>query len=230
MIRCAKLPLEVDLITLQKELKAIGPAGQWLPHFNNAYYSGDWDVLPLRSPGGLADGVIPDLIAEATYANTVLMEKFPSIQNLLSKIECPLMAVRFLNLKPGAVIKPHRDHELSFEQGEARLHIPVFTNADVEFLIDDVKLEMKEGECWYINANRIHSVANRGSTDRIHLVIDCQVTDWLRKVFDGSEKTFVEEDNSEKLKVIAELRRMGTEVGNNLADEMERELGIRHTS
>jgi hypothetical protein len=39
---------------------------------------------------------------------------------------------------------------------------------------------MNEGECWYLNVNFPHKVANRGATDRVHLVIDCAVDDWLR--------------------------------------------------
>lgn len=41
---------------------------------------------------------------------------------------------------------------------------------------------MKPGELWYLNVNRYHSVTNGGSTDRIHLVIDCIVNDWLREM------------------------------------------------
>jgi hypothetical protein len=38
---------------------------------------------------------------------------------------------------------------------------------------------MKEGECWYLNFNLPHRVKNSGTADRIHLVIDCVVNDWL---------------------------------------------------
>jgi hypothetical protein len=41
---------------------------------------------------------------------------------------------------------------------------------------------MNEGELWYLNVNQPHHVTNRSTTDRIHLVIDCVVNDWLREV------------------------------------------------
>jgi hypothetical protein len=41
---------------------------------------------------------------------------------------------------------------------------------------------MKEGECWYHNFNLPHRVANRGTADRVHLVLDCVLNDWLREV------------------------------------------------
>jgi hypothetical protein len=33
----------------------------------------------------------------------------------------------------------------------------------------------------YLNVNLPHRVAHRGAADRIHLVIDCVVNDWLRE-------------------------------------------------
>jgi mannose-6-phosphate isomerase-like protein (cupin superfamily) len=63
-----------------------------------------------------------------------------------------------------------------------RLHIPVITNREVEFVLNQVHVVMNEGDCWYLNVNQPHRVANRGATDRIHLVIDCVVNDWLREL------------------------------------------------
>jgi hypothetical protein len=39
---------------------------------------------------------------------------------------------------------------------------------------------MQPGECWYLNFDLPHRVQNLGATDRVHLVVDCQVNDWLR--------------------------------------------------
>ena len=71
---------------------------------------------------------------------------------------------------------------LDFEDGEVRLHIPVITNPDLEFILAGNRVVMQEGECWYLNVNQPHSVNNRGTTDRIHLVVDCVVNDWLRSL------------------------------------------------
>ena len=38
-----------------------------------------------------------------------------------------------MRLAPGSVIKEHRDHDLCFEDGMVRIHIPVVTNAGVDF-------------------------------------------------------------------------------------------------
>ena len=38
---------------------------------------------------------------------------------------------------------------------------------------------MVAGECWYLNLSKPHRVHNRGATERMHLVLDCVVNDWL---------------------------------------------------
>jgi hypothetical protein len=74
-----------------------------------------------------------------------------------------------------------------------------------------------------VNVNLLHSVSNKGNTDRIHLVIDCVVNDWLGEWFDNSWCVHNDKiaDEEVKRRVIYELRKQNTEVSNRLADEME---------
>ena len=176
-----KLPLRFDAVRMQADLTRI-MAGEFVPHFNQAGYQGDWSAVPLRSIGGRADHIYPDPTAKNAFADTPLLARCACIQEVLGSLPCPHQAIRFLRLKAGSVIKEHRDHELGFEDGEVRLHIPVITNPDVEFILNQVRILMNEGECWYLNVNRPHRVANHGTSDRIHLVIDCVVNDWLREL------------------------------------------------
>jgi ribosomal protein S18 acetylase RimI-like enzyme len=175
-----KLQFRFDVARLQADFAGF-MAAEFVPHFNTAYYEGDWSAVPLRSIGGRTDHIYPDPTSKSAFADTPLLERCPYIREVLGTLRCPLQAVRFLRLKTGSVIKEHRDHELGFEDGEVRLHIPVITNPEVEFVLNQVRVVMNEGECWYLNVNQPHRVANRGAKDRIHLVIDCTVNDWLRE-------------------------------------------------
>lgn len=176
-----KLPLCFDTARLQADLARM-MTGEYVPHFNTAYYQGDWSAVPLRSIGGRTDHIYPDPTARNAFADTPLLARCEYIPKVLAILRCPLQAVRFLRLKAGSVIKEHCDHELGFEDGEIRLHIPVVTNPEVEFVLNEARVVMIEGECWYLNFNLPHRVANRGATDRVHLVIDCVVNDWLRNL------------------------------------------------
>ncbi len=174
-----KLPLHFDARRLQADLAQM-MSGEYVPHFNTAYYQGDWSAVPLRSVGGRADHIYPDPAAREAFADTPLLARCPCVREVLAALPCPHHAVRFLRLRAGSSIKEHCDAHLGFEDGEIRLHIPVATNPAVEFMLAGRRVPMNEGECWYLNLNLPHRVENRGPTDRIHLVIDCVVNDWLR--------------------------------------------------
>jgi hypothetical protein len=223
VIGFAKLNIEVPKLNGIETLEY----SSWLPHFNTRDYEGDWEVLPLRSPGGRADTGVPDLMGNSEYADTVYMENYPGVKQLLDSIKCPILSARFLNLKPGSIIKEHNDIGLAFEKGEVRLHFPVLTNNEVEFFSNNVRLNMLPGDCWYINANLPHKVANYGNTDRIHLVVDCTVNDWLKLVFEQGEKQFFTDDKAPQdntLAMIVALRLMNTETSLRMADELELKL------
>ena len=115
------------------------------------------------------------------WADTPFLEQCPYVRELIASFPCPLQAVRFLRLGPGGSIREHTDYNLSLDDGEIRLHIPVRTNPDVAFIVGGQRVVMGEGECWYHNFNLPHSVENRGAVERVHLTLDCAVDAWLRE-------------------------------------------------
>lgn len=225
MIRYAKLPVVYDIKAMQAELLRAG--GLWAAHLNTYHYTGSWTVLPLRSPGGRHDNPVPELLDHDTeFIDTINMADFPSVKKLLDGFDCPVLSARFLNLRAGAVIKQHRDAQLAFEKGEARLHFPAITNAMVEFYCEDERIRLNEGECWYLNASLPHRVSNHGAADRIHLVVDFTVNDWLNDLINSSEQISRGEDpeDIQAFQVIAQLRLQNTEADNRFADEWEQRL------
>ena len=185
-----KLAPHYDATRLEHDLNQI-VGSEFIPHFNKRYYEGDWSVVPLRSVGGRSDQIYPDPTATNKYADTPLLDRCPYVREVLTSLECQLQAVRFLRLKAGSVIKEHMDYNLSLEDGELRLHIPVTTNPEVEFVLDGHRIVMNPGELWYCNFNLPHRVTNHGSTDRIHLVIDCFVNDWVRMLIEDATASAV---------------------------------------
>lgn len=224
IIAFAKLHLAFDVDAIASEIDQLSSG--WKAHFNAKNYTGRWEVISLRCPGGNINNIIPDMISEQAYKDTVLMENCDGVKKLVSQLYCEVMSVRLMNLPPGSSIKQHTDPELSFEQGEARLHFPIRTNHLVDFKVDGKRVQMEKGSAWYINANLPHSVTNNGDCDRIHLVIDCRVNEWLQSLFAASEKQYADnqKSNSQQLLVIEALRNQNTDTANRLADKLEKEL------
>ena len=181
MLDSCKLALNFDPKQLQADLEQIEPL-EWVAHFNTGYYVGEWSGVALRSVGGLSTKLYPDPNSEGEVEDTAILGRCPNIRCVLATFKCPVRSARLLKLGANATIKEHRDYDLGFAVGEIRMHVPIITNRDVEFYLAGMKVEMKEGECWYLDFNLPHSVKNNGATDRVHLVIDCVVNDWLREL------------------------------------------------
>lgn len=175
----ARLPVALDVAGLQADVDALHPT-DWVPHFNTGYYEGDWSGVALRAVGGVAGRLYPDPTAGDEFADTPILDRCPSTRAAIAAFECPLLAVRFLRLGPGGRIREHTDYNLSVDDGEARVHVPVTTNPGLEFRLDGHVIDMGLGEAWYLDLNLRHSVVNDGATARVHLVLDCVVNDWFR--------------------------------------------------
>ncbi len=179
-----RLPLAFEPARLAADLAAVATAG-WTEHFVKQNYDGDWSVIALRGPKGETHPVrlIYSDPACREFADRPLLAAAPYFRQILQGLECPLQAVRLMRLAPGSRIKEHRDHDLCFEDGVVRLHIPVVTNAGVDFRLNGERCVMPAGSAWYLRLSDPHSVANRGETERVHLVIDAEVNGWLAALF-----------------------------------------------
>jgi aspartyl/asparaginyl beta-hydroxylase len=182
-----KLPFAFAPEPLAEDLA--GLAGDaWIAHFVMQNYDGDWSVLPLRGPASARHPIqsIYSNPSETNYADTDLMARCPNIARALGTFRCSLQAVRLMRLTPGSAIKEHRDHDLDAANGFARLHVPITTNPGVVFEVNRTPLSMAPGSVWYLRLSDPHRVANHGTTDRVHLVIDAVVDNWLRGVLDAA--------------------------------------------
>lgn len=231
IVKYLKLPFHFDAGLMRQEVDALTEL-QWLPHYQVKHYEGAWSAIPLRSIGGKADDVIISPSDNRDYRDTVFLNNSPYLQKVLQNFQCPLQAVRLLKLNAGSIIKEHRDTELNFENGEIRLHIPVCTHPEVEFFLEKERLNLQEGECWYMNFNLLHSIKNNSPVNRVHLVIDAVVNDWVTALFNSpdivvkKETTDLSKEYSTETKkqMIHCFREMNTALSNKMADDLEKEM------
>lgn len=229
LVRSIKFPFNFDSERLQTDVAKV-LSKNWISHYNTNDYDGDWSSIALMSAGGKSDNIYALSSTSAEVIYTDVLEDCSYFKEILEQFAFQKTAVRLLRLAVGAKIKPHKDHCLGYEDGCFRIHIPVITNPEVEFILDNKKLFMKEGECWYIDANFTHSVANRGKEDRIHLVIDGIRNEWTDALFfkqassENFEKPASKISKEDTLKMIAELQKMGTPIAAQLITDLKKEL------
>ena len=181
MTSALRLPFTFDAISLKADLEKIGSV-DWTPHFNPQYYEGVWSGAALRSVNGLTTQLYADPTKNKLYADTPILDRCRYIKEVLGVFRCSLETVRLLKLEPGSRIREHSDFDLGEKWGVVRVHIPVLTHPDIEFILNGKRVVMNERESWYLDLSLPHRVENNGATDRIHLVIDCIVDEWIRSL------------------------------------------------
>ena len=225
-----KFPMQFDEQRLVKDLSR-AMQSDWIPHFNTGGYTGNWNALSLYAKAGNEQNIFAFSTDQSSISETPLMKECTYFKEVLDSFKFPILSVRLLRLEAGAEIKPHTDHELGYEDGQFRLHIPIVTNPGIEFILDGEQLTMLPGECWYTNVNFVHSVANRGTEDRVHLVIDGERNAWTDELFfaQAPESSFEanrEEDLSDEtiIRILEEMKSNPQMAGHPIIEELERKL------
>jgi hypothetical protein len=186
-----KLPMRFDPALLRADVAGIAEDA-WVPHFNSADYEGRWSSVALRSKSGR----VGDITAQgevSDFHDTPLLAQCPHLREAVETFAFPQKAVRLLRLHAGSRVREHRDADLGLADGELRIHVPVATSDEVEFVVSNRRLLLGEGEAWYIDFSQPHRIDNRSAADRIHLVIDGTVNEWARELLERSVAEIVTE-------------------------------------
>lgn len=181
-----RFPIKFDVEKMRQEYDLLKDEN-WLGHYDPTL-SREWKAILLVSLNGETVDEESQRGADdyTLMKRTQISSKLPYFSEILDAFQCRQGRVRILKLAPGAGINMHRDirHEAAnIAVGRVRLHIPIYTNDKVTFFVGGEKIKMLPGRLYYVNFSKLHYVRNDGDTDRLHLVLDLEVNDWLRSIF-----------------------------------------------
>lgn len=190
------LPFQFDPALLQADLEKC-MRFKFLNHYVPDNYDGENYILPLRSIAGKMDSNLAIPNSTSLYQDTIALKQCPYFREVINRFKCDKEAIRLMNLAPGGEMKVHTDYNCGYEDGLFRVHVPIITNEQVRFSLNDEVLIMYAGEVWYTNVNLPHGVINGGSTNRVHMVLDCIRNEWSDKLFDSMGYDFSKEEIEE---------------------------------
>ncbi|HUP66629.1 MAG TPA: aspartyl/asparaginyl beta-hydroxylase domain-containing protein [Sphingomicrobium sp.] len=157
-----KLPIRFDPDALAAEVRAL-PDWAWSPHPTG--FVGN-EAVRLVSPGGEQTDDFSGPMGPTTQ-----LALCPYIQKVMAEIGGVWGRSRLMGLAAGADVPSHIDVHY-YWRTHLRLHIPVITNPGVSFTCGSETVHMAAGECWAFDSFQRHCVENKGSEQRIHLVLD----------------------------------------------------------
>ena len=162
-----RLPLTADVDALRAELLHI-PEAWWGTHLG-PYHDGAWESIALWAPGGDRRN---QTSRGGAFASTAALDQSPAMRAVIEQLPGEKNRVRLMRLRPGGRILRHYDPMEDIDPRLVRLHMPIVTNEQVRFLVNDTRVVMTPGELWHIDVRFPHEVHNAGATERVHLVAD----------------------------------------------------------
>ncbi len=183
-----QLPFNFNVAKILLETKA-------LANEQFEYYK----VIQLRAPAHLVDTNLPFPPPAEDYAdgswtdwlNTPELEKSPYLKSIVDIFQenTTVTLVRLLRLAPNSIVKEHTDPTLGLtvKKSVIRLTIPILNNDEMVFNLDKSPVNMKPGECWYLDLTKPHEVINNVNEERINLTIDMIPNKWIRDIIEKSQ-------------------------------------------
>jgi len=177
-----RLALRFDPDRLAADLDHVHES--WWGRHQGPYHDGAWESVSLWAPRG-------DLREQTSrggaFAATPALKFCPYVTEVLDHFPAERNRVRLMRLRPGGHILRHSDPLHTIASGLVRLHVPMLTNPEVRFTVNDVRVPLQAGETWHVDVRFPHEVANLGSTMRVHLVMDLVPTPALARLITEAE-------------------------------------------
>lgn len=160
---CRRLPFSVDAVRLQAEVSAL-PAEAWSNPRAPVHQETVSVFLKGHPPlAGISGDPDQPLLGRCPYVRELLYGLLPGTPG-----KCLLAALR-----PQGLVYPHTDAANDYFLRSFRIHLPVFTNAQVRFFCGRRFFRMLPGEVWTVNNLAPHAVVNdHPSETRVHLIFD----------------------------------------------------------
>ncbi len=101
-------------------------------------------------------------------------EAVPVMEEVVHRNYAPhgtVLRAMMARLRPGCRIHRHKDKHPSFALS-SRIHVPLVTNPDVEFIVGDQRVVTHANVAFELNNLMYHQVTNNGDTSRIHFIFD----------------------------------------------------------
>lgn len=158
--------------------EALTVPSEWVAEYGQ-YQSGGWWTLSLLNDSGVPTDVT---IKDCDPVETTLLQRMPATQKFLSSLGLRYMWVRLARLGSNSFLWEHRDYGELNEAERYRLHVPLVTNSSAALVTGGARVHLRAGHLWRLTPTHVHGACNLFGPDRLHLILDCYVSEDLTRV------------------------------------------------
>jgi uncharacterized protein (TIGR03032 family) len=158
-----RLPLRYSAERLAEEVSSFAES-EWKRHPQG--FAGNSAISLIAVHGDPDDDAV-----KGPMLATPHLDRCPYLRQVLASFGTVLGRTRLMRIAGNGDATPHVDISYYWLQ-RVRIHVPVITFPEVEFLCGDKSVHMAAGECWLFDTWRTHNVINPTPRARIHLVAD----------------------------------------------------------
>lgn len=97
---------------------------------------------------------------------------YDTVQKIKSLAHADIARAMIVRLSPNGHIDAHIDQG-PYAEATDRYHLCITTNDKCAMIVADEMVFAKAGELWFFDKHQKHEVYNDGTTDRLHLIVDC---------------------------------------------------------
>ena len=184
-----KLDISYSDSELEPIVKWCGENKEYTPVITKYNKKGNWKAISLKGydvdPLVISKPNVLGVSEGGSLQETPLFTEL-NIPSILDKIPAETERVRLMKLKAGTKLSKHTDKvDKEIKNGEiVRLHIPIITSEQVTMITwlepkISTEFKMRKGECWWLDVSKPHQVLNESEIDRVHLVIDVYVNNFM---------------------------------------------------
>ncbi len=158
-----------DVSSLLEEFSIAEPSLPWAPQYG-PYHNGGWYTCTIMNPSGDSND---NVIADGRAKPTELMSRFPKLAKFIAGCGYEVMWARLAKMNVSAALWEHVDYTELLDTTRYRLHVPLRTNQDAALVFPGQAIHLSAGTIWLLDPHSLrHAAVNRGSTSRVHLLLD----------------------------------------------------------
>jgi len=175
-----RMPLWFDVARMIEEVAAF-KEHEWRNHPSD--YTGNTALILISRNGEQNDDFVGPM------KPVPAIELCPYIKQVLASLKTVFGRSRLMRLAPHSEVPRHADINYHWKN-RVRIHVPIITHPDIQFVCGEKSVHMAAGEAWIFDAWKQHTVINPTDVLRVHLVADTSGTPEFWRMVENSEKPF----------------------------------------